>query len=105
MVFRPEAESDRVTTHRKPHGASDGRACNTPLEKLRTRPGVGDVEMAQMRRWMLGKSSQTFTPQKCEPSVQMGVVIPARRWQGGPMYRESSGCTSRSCAISSIEAL
>jgi hypothetical protein len=39
----------------------------------------------QMRRGVLGKSSQTLTPQKCEPSVQMGVVIPARRWQGGPM--------------------
>ena len=38
----------------------------------------------QMRRWMLGKSSQTFTPQKCEPSVQMGVVMLARRWHGGP---------------------
>jgi hypothetical protein len=40
---------------------------------------------SQMRRGMLGKSSQTLTPQKCEPSVQMGVVTPARRWQGGPM--------------------
>jgi hypothetical protein len=39
----------------------------------------------QMRRGVLGKSSQTLTPQKCEPSVQIGVVIPARRWQGGPM--------------------
>jgi len=39
----------------------------------------------QMRRWILGKSSQTFTPQKCEPSVQMGVVMPARTWHGGPM--------------------
>ena len=39
----------------------------------------------QMRRVTLGKSSQTFTPQKWEPSVQMGVVTPARRWQGGPM--------------------
>ena len=33
----------------------------------------------QMRRSILGKSSQTFTPQKCEPSVQMGVEMPARR--------------------------
>ena len=33
----------------------------------------------QMRRVTLGKSSQTFTPQKWEPSVQMGVVTPARR--------------------------
>jgi hypothetical protein len=32
----------------------------------------------QMRRVTLGKSSHTFTPQKCEPSVQIGVVIPAR---------------------------
>ena len=32
-----------------------------------------------MSRWMWGKSSQTFTPQKCEPSVQMGVAMPARR--------------------------
>jgi len=39
----------------------------------------------QMRRAILGKSSQTFTPQKCEPSVQMGVVMPARTWHGGPM--------------------
>jgi hypothetical protein len=39
----------------------------------------------QMRRSILGKSSQTFTPQKCEPSVQMGVVMPARTWHGGPM--------------------
>jgi len=38
----------------------------------------------QMRRSILGKSSQTFTPQKCEPSVQMGVVMPARTWHGGP---------------------
>ena len=33
----------------------------------------------QMRRWIFGKSSQTFTPQKCEPSVQIGVEIPARK--------------------------
>ncbi len=39
-----------------------------------------------MRRMTLGKSSQTLTPQKWEPSVQMGVVMPARMWQGGPMY-------------------
>src|SRR5271154_7101587 len=39
----------------------------------------------QIRRSMLGKSSQTFTPQKCEPSVQIGVEIPARKWHGGPM--------------------
>ncbi len=39
----------------------------------------------QMRRTMLGKSSQTLTPQKWEPSVQMGVVTPALRWQGGPI--------------------
>ena len=38
--------------------------------------GVG--WLAQRRRSTLGKSSQTFTPQKCEPSVQIGVVIPAR---------------------------
>ena len=38
-----------------------------------------------MRRTMSGKSTQTFTPQKCEPSVQMGVEIPARRTHGGPM--------------------
>jgi len=38
-----------------------------------------------MRRVMLGKSSQTLIPQKWEPSVQMGVVMPARIWQGGPM--------------------
>src|SRR6266850_2106655 len=39
----------------------------------------------QMRREMLGKSSQTLMPQKWEPSVQMGVVMLARMWQGGPM--------------------
>lgn len=38
----------------------------------------------QMRRWTLGKLSHTFTPQKWEPSVQMGVEMPARRWHGGP---------------------
>src|SRR6266852_7119886 len=43
------------------------------------------VRQSQIRRRVLGKSSQTFTPQKWEPSVQMGVVMPARRWQGGPM--------------------
>jgi hypothetical protein len=32
-----------------------------------------------MRRAIPGKSSHTFTPQKCEPSVQMGVEMPARR--------------------------
>jgi len=30
----------------------------------------------QMRRVMLGKSNQTLMPQKWEPSVQMGVVMP-----------------------------
>src|ERR1700740_2135842 len=44
-----------------------------------------DFTRFQMRRWMLGKSNQTLMPQKCEPSVQMGVVIPARKWQGGPI--------------------
>ncbi len=39
----------------------------------------------QMRRVILGKSSQTLMPQKWEPSVQMGVVMPARMWHGGPM--------------------
>ena len=34
---------------------------------------------AQILRWMFGKSVQTLTPQKWEPSVQMGVEIPARR--------------------------
>src|SRR5229473_3467451 len=58
----------------------------------------------QMRRVILGKSSQTLMPQKWEPSVQMGVVMPERRWHGGPIYCESAGCTSRNCAISSIEA-
>jgi hypothetical protein len=38
-----------------------------------------------MRRGTLGKSSQTLTPQKWEPSVQMGVVMPVRKLQGGPM--------------------
>ena len=32
----------------------------------------------QMRRSILGNSCQTFMPQKCEPSVQIGVAIPAR---------------------------
>ena len=42
--------------------------------------GIGLMRLAdQMRRGMLGKSSQTLTPQKCEPSVQIGVVIPARK--------------------------
>jgi hypothetical protein len=58
----------------------------------------------QMRRGVLGKSSQTFTPQKWEPSVQMGVVMLARRWQGGPMCLASWGWTWRSWATSSIEA-
>ena len=40
---------------------------------------------------VLGKSSQTFTPQKWEPSVQMGVVMLARRWQGGPMRLANGG--------------
>ena len=42
-----------------------------------------------MRRGVFGKSSQTFTPQKCEPSVQIGVAMSARRWQGGPTWRAS----------------
>lgn len=39
----------------------------------------------QIRRATLGKSTHTFTPQKCDPSVQIGVEIPARRTHGGPM--------------------
>jgi len=39
----------------------------------------------QMRRVMLGKIEPDFDAQKWEPSVQMGVVMPARMWQGGPM--------------------
>ena len=31
-----------------------------------------------MRRSILGNSCHTLTPQKCEPSVQIGVVTPAR---------------------------
>ena len=40
---------------------------------------AGGTKADHMRRWMLGNSCQTFTPQKCEPSVQMGEAIPARR--------------------------
>src|SRR5271154_5096000 len=36
-----------------------------------------------MRRGVLGKSSQTLTPQKWEPSGQMGGVVLARRGRGG----------------------
>src|SRR6516162_3485917 len=104
MVFRLETEPHRVATHRKAPGAPDGGSGHAPLAKLRT-SGSAAIGIAQMRRSMSGKPSHTLTPQKCEPSVQMGVVIPARKWHGGPMYRESWGCTSRSCAISSIEAL
>jgi hypothetical protein len=32
----------------------------------------------QIRRSIFGNSCQTLTPQKCEPSVQIGVAIPAR---------------------------
>src|SRR5215469_13987906 len=84
MVFRLETEPDRVATHRKAAGAPDGGPGHTPLAKLRT-SGSARMGIAQMRRWMSGKSSHTLTPQKCEPSVQMGVVIPARKWHGGPM--------------------
>src|SRR5260221_9149981 len=45
----------------------------------------------QMRRAILGKSSQTFTPQKCEPSVQMGVGMPARTWHGGAVVSGRCG--------------
>src|SRR6516164_5151574 len=37
MVFRLEAESDRVATHRKAAGAPDGGSGHTPLAKLRAR--------------------------------------------------------------------
>src|ERR1700676_469699 len=56
----------------------------------------------QMRRGVLGKSSQTFTPQKWEPSVQMGVVMLARRWQGGPMWRGGWGGPSGGGGASSL---
>src|SRR5258708_24941365 len=49
----------------------------------------------QMRRAIFGKSSQTFTPPKCEPSVQMGVVMPARTWHGGPIGPARCGMTFR----------
>jgi hypothetical protein len=55
--------------------------CMAPPELRRQTEHTSD----QMRRRVLGKSSQTFMPQKWEPSVQMGVVMPARRWHGGPM--------------------
>ena len=53
-----------------------------------TDPGgevVGEAAAAgQMRRSMLGKSSQTLTPQKCEPSVHRGDARPLRSTHGGP---------------------
>ena len=36
------------------------------------------VAPGHRRRSMLGNSCQTFTPQKCEPSVQIGEATPAR---------------------------
>ena len=54
---------------------SSPRAAGWVWLKL-AQPGL--AVLLQMRRVTFGKSSQTFTPQKCEPSVQIGVVIPAR---------------------------
>ncbi len=51
-----------------------------------------------------GKLRQTGTPQKCSPSVQVGVMRRWRSTQGGPMCRARRGCTVRSCSSSSIDA-
>src|SRR5258708_35262776 len=48
----------------------------------------------QMRREILGESSPTFTPQKREPSVEKGVVMPARRGHSGGEVRGSCGWSS-----------
>ena len=56
------------------------------------------------RRVTFGKVRQTGTPQKCSPSVQVGVMRPWRSTQGGPMWRARRGWTARTCSSSSIEA-
>ena len=43
------------------------------------------------RRTALGKSRQTGTPQKCEPSVQRGEIRPLRTTQGGPEVAREPG--------------
>ena len=58
----------------------------------------------QIRRSTAGKCRQTGTPQKCSPSVQVGVMRPARSTQGGPMCFASAGWTARSWSSSSMEA-
>ncbi len=71
--YRAAVEPGKASEERVAHGDKktpddDGR------KVVRQTAAAG-----HMRRWMRGKSSQTFTPQKCEPSVQMGEVMPARR--------------------------
>lgn len=43
------------------------------------------LTVVYIRRTTSGKSLHTFTPQKCDPSVQIGVEMPARSTHGGPM--------------------
>ena len=49
----------------------------------------------QIGRSTAGKLLHTGTPQKCSPSVQVGVMRPARSTQGGPMWRARRGWTAR----------
>jgi len=46
----------------------------------------------------VGEIEPDFDAQKWEPSVQMGVAIPARRWQGGPTYLREFRVDARSSA-------
>lgn len=78
-----ESGDNQVNT-RNPRGFQQDRHTGR-FVVLRNVTPVTSQTRFQIRRGVLGKSSQTLTPQKCEPSVQIGVVMPARRWQGGPM--------------------
>ena len=72
-VARPRAARDHEHARRS---RSDGR---------------DGAPLAQIGRSALGKLRQTGTPQKCSPSVQVGVTRPARRTHGGPMCAARRG--------------
>ncbi len=71
----------QIHRDRKKQSAADPRGevvDETAAARRRTSRTGFQTRADQIRRSILGKSCQTLTPQKCEPSVQMGVAIPAR---------------------------
>ena len=90
----------RTSVARRPHGAPGGEA----LAAAATGHGGPSDDVSYSGRTTFGKLRQTGTPQKCSPSVQVGVMRPWRSTQGGPMWRASRGWTARTCSSSSIEA-